>query len=152
MRMLAVALLCILVAGCGLARMQERKEQMAAATMAKDQGTAACKAQYPNKSKDLVAANRCYYEAARIMLPFITYPDLFEQQWAASSALAQQVDARKVTLADAELQLAERHSQIVAEEQRRSLANRSVSAQEIAAQNVGGPNTCTRIGNTVNCY
>jgi hypothetical protein len=72
MRVLGIVALCVTLAGCGLARMQERKEQTAAAVAAKDNGIAACKAQYPDENKDFVQRNRCSFEAAQVVRPFVT--------------------------------------------------------------------------------
>lgn len=65
--------------------------------------------------------------------PFVTYPDLFDQTWAKAALLAEQVEARKMTRAEANAQLADIKSQVATEEQRRNLANRSVAAQENVA-------------------
>ena len=134
---------------------RERQEQMAAAVAAKDQGIAACKAQYPDENKDYVARNKCAFEAAKVIRPFATYPDLFDESWATVAVLAEQLDAKKITRAQADLQLAQMRSQITSEEQRRNLANRSVAAQESAAAAAWistGPVTCNRVGNTTTCF
>ena len=133
MRFLGIVVLCVTVAGCGLARMQERQEQMQAAVAAKDSGIAACKEQYPDQNKDFVLRNKCAFAAAQVIRPFVTYPDLFDQSWARAALLAEQLQARKLTRAEADAQMTESQSQIVAEEQRRNLANRSVNAQESMA-------------------
>jgi hypothetical protein len=155
MRRLLIAALFLTLAGCGLMARKERQEQMAAANTAKDQGIAACKAQYPDENKDYVVRNKCGYEAAKIIRPFVTYPDLFDQSWAASAVLAEELEAKKITRAQADLQMAQTRSQIIAEEQRRNLANRSVAAQESAASAAwmaSGPVTCNRVGNTTTCF
>ena len=154
MRNLGSVVLCVTLAGCGLARMQERKEQMAAAVAAKDSGIAACKAQYPDENKDFVIRNKCSFEAAQVICPYVTYPDLFDQSWAKAALLAEQLQNHKLTRAEAMAQLTEVRSQITAEEQRRNLANRSVTAQETAATAAlisSGPTICNRVGNTTIC-
>ena len=86
--------------------------------------------------------------------PFVTYPDLFDQTWAKAALLAEQVEARKMTRAEANAQLADIRSQVAAEEQRRNLANRSVAAQETVATAAlisTGPTVCNRVGNTTIC-
>jgi hypothetical protein len=53
------------------------------------------------------------------------------------------------------MQFAALHSQLVSEEQRRSLANRSVSAAESSAAaqwRASSPVSCTKAGSSVNCY
>jgi hypothetical protein len=69
MRNLGIVALCAMLAGCGLARMQERKEQMAAAVAAKDSGIAACKAQYPDENKDFVIRNKSRSKLRRWFVP-----------------------------------------------------------------------------------
>jgi hypothetical protein len=151
MRYLVVLSLCLMLGGCGLMARKERQEQMAAAVSAKDQGIAACKAQYPDENKDFVARNKCGFEAAKVVRPFATYPDLFDESWATSAVLAEQLEAKKITRAQADLQMAQTRSQITAEEQRRNLANRSVAAQETAATAALGPTICNRVGTTTIC-
>ena len=119
MRYLVTLLLCLTLAGCGIMARRERQEQMAAAVAAKDQGIAACKAQYPDENKDYVARNKCAFEAAKVIRPFATYPGLFDESWATVAVLAEQLDAKKITRAQADLQLAQMRSQITSEEQRR---------------------------------
>lgn len=148
-------MLCIALAGCGLAARKQRQEEMAAAMAAKDEGIAACKVQYPDEGKDFVVRNKCAFEAAKVVRPFVTYPDLFDQSWATVAVVAEQLQTKKITRAEADLQIAQMRSQITAEEQRRNLANRSVAAQEssaAAAWSASGPVTCNRVGNTTTCF
>jgi hypothetical protein len=49
---------------------------MAAAVAAKDQAIAARKAQYPDENMEFVVRNKCAYEAAKVLRPFSSYPDL----------------------------------------------------------------------------
>jgi hypothetical protein len=145
---------CVTLGGCGLARMQERQEQMKAAQAAAKSGMDGCRAQYPDENKDFVVRQKCLYQAAQVVRPFMTYPDLFDEGWAKSGVLAEQIQAHKITLAEAKLQLADNQSQIAAEEQRRNLANRSVAAQETvatAAMLSTGPTVCNRVGSTTIC-
>jgi hypothetical protein len=148
---LLIAVVCLTLSGCGIMARKERQEQMAAATAARDQGFAACKAQYPDDNKDFVARYKCRFEAAKLVRPFVTYPDLFDQSWATVAVVAEQLDAKKITRAQADLQLAQTNSQIIAEEQRRNLANRSVAAQESIAASASSPVICNRVGNTTIC-
>jgi hypothetical protein len=133
MRWLAILACAVLVSSCGLAARQEREQQMAAAVAAKDSGIAACKEQYADENRDFVLRNKCGFAAAQVIRPFVTYPDLFDQSWAKAALLAEQLQAKKITRVEANAQMTESQSQIVAEEQRRNLANRSVGAQESAA-------------------
>ena len=71
MRFLFTIALCLALGGCGYMARKERQEQMAAAVAAKDQGIAACKAQYPDENKDYVARNKCSFEAANITVAYL---------------------------------------------------------------------------------
>ncbi|WP_175361106.1 hypothetical protein [Bradyrhizobium sp. STM 3843] len=169
MRVFAVVLLGLLLCSCGLVVQQQHREQMAAATAAKDQATATCRAQFPDENKDFVARNKCLYEAAKIMRPYVPYPDLFDKSWATVAVIAEELDAKKITRAQADLQIAQTNSEIMSEAQRRELGNRSVVAQEsaaaaqesaaAAAQSQAtaawmAPRsvTCNRMGNTTTCF
>jgi tryptophanyl-tRNA synthetase len=152
MRNLAI----VALGGCGLAARAERQKQMAAAVATAQQGYADCKTQFPEESKQALDRNKCSYEVAKLNIrPFVTYPDLFDTDWAEKLAVAEKLQAGKITFAEANQQATEHHSQIVAEEQRRNLSNRSVTAQESAAAAAwaaSGPVTCNRVGNTATCF
>ena len=155
MRGFGAVVLCVLLSGCGLARMQERQAQTKAAMEASASGIAACKAQYPDENKDFVVRVKCASEAAKVARPFVSYPDLFDKSWATSAVLAEELEAKKITRAQAELQLSQTNSEIIAEEQRRNLASRSVAAQESVASATWAasrPVTCNRVGNSTTCF
>jgi hypothetical protein len=147
----AIILMAFLVlSGCGLMARKERQEQIAAARSARDQGFADCKGQYPG-SKQYVAKEACDAAAAKVIRPFANYPDLFDRYWATRGLVAERLQASKMTPAEAALELAQSDSAIAEDEQRRNLANRSVSAQEAVAAAASGPTICNRIGNTTIC-
>jgi hypothetical protein len=73
-------------------------------------------------------------EAMAIRLPIVTYPDLLNSFIASRMVVAEQVQDGKLTIAQGNEILATKNSDMVAEEQRRNLANRSVNAQETASR------------------
>lgn len=155
MRIFFIVVLSCCVAGCGLMARKEREEQAAAAKAAMEQGFADCKARYPEGSKQYVEKNRCDADAAKAIRPFVSYPDLFDKDWAARAVIAERLQTGKMSLAEANLEATQIHSDIAAEEQRRNLANRSVGAQESAAAaawRASSPVSCTRTGNTTTCF
>jgi hypothetical protein len=128
---------------------------MAEAKASMEWGFANCKTHFPEGSKQYVPKNSCDFTAAQSIRPFVPYPDLFDQDWASRAVIAERLQAGKMTVAEANQQATQMHSQIAAEEQRRSLNGRVVSAQEsqaAAAWRASSPVSCTRIGNTTNCY
>lgn len=133
MRILAVFIGFLLLSGCGMMARREHDEQMVAALASKEQGIAACKAQFPDGSKQYVSRNSCEIKAAQVIRPYVTYPDLFDKDWAFSAVMAERLQSGKITLAEANAQTAQNHSQVAAEEQQRNLSSRSVGAQETAA-------------------
>lgn len=151
MRVVAVLALCVMVGGCGLTARHERQEQMAAAKVTIAQGFADCKTQYPEGSKQYVAKNKCDALAAQTIKPYVTWPDLFDKDWAARAVIAERLQAGKMTLAEANQEAAQTHSQIAAEEQQRNLASRSVAAQEAVAVAESSPTICNRVGTTTIC-
>ncbi|WP_244651850.1 hypothetical protein [Bradyrhizobium diazoefficiens] len=152
MRIVMVLALCAVVGGCGLMARRELEEKQQVATAQMQAGLAECKARFPAEAKRYVEKTSCDYNAAQAIRPFLTYPDLFDKEWAERTLLAERLQAGKLTLAEANVQAASVHSQIAEDEQRRNLASRSVNAQEAAAAAAWKSTSCTRIGNTVNCF
>ena len=144
------------VASCGIARRQEmqaRIQELQAQSLAASQR---CDVSVPaGNAKTAVERAKCQTEAWAILRPTTPYPDLLDLMIASRLAIAEQVQNGKLTIAQANEQIAAKRSELVAEEQRRNLANRSVAAQEgmaAASQSAAGPHSCTWFGNTVNCF
>ena len=155
MRIFLVLGLCGLLAGCGLMARKEREEQQAAAKAQSDAAMADCESKFPQGGKQYVERAQCINAGVAIMRPFVPFPDLLDQDMANRAAMAERLQQGKITLAEANSELAQRRSQIVAEEQRRQLSGRAVSAQESAAAaawRASSPVSCTKYSNTVSCY
>lgn len=152
----ATVFVALTVASCGLARQREMQERIDALNAQSLAASQACDASFPaGNSKTAVARARCHMDAWEIRRPIVPYPDLLDSFIATRMSVAEQVQNGKLTIAQANEILANKHSEMVSEEQRRNLANRAVAAQESAAAAswaAGGPMSCTKIGNTVNCY
>ena len=89
-----------------------------------------------------------------MVFPFLRYPDLGRLDMANRLVIAERLSEGQISEAEADQQFSQLHSQIVAEEQRRNLANRSVSAQETAAaaaSRAASP-TCVTSGYVVSCF
>ncbi len=142
---------CSILAGCGTGA---RYDPAADARAAMNEAARQCYTRFPEGSKQYVAKARCEYDAAMLMRPYAPYPDLFDSEWAFNMALAEKLQAGKITPAEHNLALAEHRSQIASETQRRGLANRSVAAQESIAAAASAPPpsiSCTRVGNNTFC-
>lgn len=155
MRIFVVVGLCAILGGCGLVAAKQREEEFARARAQADGIFAECDAKIPKEKGQIVNRTRCRAPGFSLLRNFAPYPDLMDQEAAYRMAMAERIDAGQITMAQAELEAAENRSRLIAEEQRRSLSNRAVSAQEsvAAAQwRASAPVSCTRIGNTTNCY
>jgi hypothetical protein len=99
---------------------------------------------------------RCLNEVeARFMRPLDPFPDLTDRRLAARKALAAELDAGRLTEADANARLAAKASEIAAEERRRTEATSSISAEATAAlarQRLALGTTCEQIGAAVSCF
>lgn len=155
MRILIVFLTIFLLTGCGAIARRERDEQQKLAVAQMQAGFEQCRARFPDGSKQFVAKQQCDSAAAQAIRPFLTYPDLFDRDQSERAVIAERLQAGRMTLAEANQAAAESKSKIAEDEQRRNLANRSVGAQESAAAaawRASAPVSCTRTGNTTNCY
>ena len=99
---------------------------------------------------------RCLNEVeAQFVRPFDPFPDLTDQRLAARKALAADLDAGRLTEADANLRFAQKRAQIAAEERRRTEATSSISAEATAALNRQRETlgtTCSEGGAAVSCF
>jgi hypothetical protein len=99
---------------------------------------------------------RCLNEVeARFMRPLDPFPDLTDRRLATRKALAADLDAGRLTEADANARLAVKTSEIAAEERRRIEATTSISAEATAAlarQRLALGTTCEQIGARINCF
>jgi hypothetical protein len=99
---------------------------------------------------------RCLNEVeARFMRPLDPFPDLTDRRLAARKTLAAELDAGRLTEADANARLAAKTSEIAAEERHRTEATGSISAEATAAlarQRLALGTTCDQIGAAVSCF
>jgi len=92
---------------------------------------------------------------AQLVRPFDPFPDLTDRRLAARKALAADLDAGRLTEAEANARLAAKTSEIKAEERRRSETTSSISAEATAAlsrQRVALGTTCNQIGTALSCF
>ncbi len=156
MRWVCSILIASLLPGCGVvadAQNKERQQNLAAEEKAAFEK---CEAQHPKPRSKQTPWTNCINEAeTRISRASAPFPDLLDQRMAAQSLLAAQVDAGKLSLEEARLQLAKINTELTSEGERRAGGRRSVRAQETdanAAYRNSLGTTCTQIGNSVSCY
>jgi hypothetical protein len=159
LRVLVILALAFGLAGCGLAMQREQQEKLAAANHQLKEASEACQASFSEERKDAIARAKCFNDADKAFMPFSTAPDLVSLRIAKRSEVAERIAQGKITRAQGVLELSELNTNLVSEDQRRRNSNQSVAAQQqaataatIGAINAGAPRTCTKIGNSVNCY
>lgn len=139
--------------GCMTASQRHANEVKSLGDMYRD-SVEECRYEFPEASKKYVEFAKCQNQSMELLRLAVPFPDLLDQEAATRLAIAEKVQSGKITLAEGNMQASQVHSQIVAEEQRRSLAGRAVSAQEtaaIAAWAGTGPVVCNRIGTRTIC-
>ena len=133
MRGVVIILGAVILSGCGVAR---QLEQRALVNEAKEKMLAAlsdCAQRFPAAGEQFVAKAKCDADAVRIMRPFLPYPELQDQEVAVRAVVAERLQNRQMTKAEAELQIANATAQIAGQIRDRALANRAVLAQEATA-------------------
>jgi hypothetical protein len=163
---IAIAIIAGLLASCVSQRAQ-REKQLAALNARASEMAAACPHSPPAKSVDRA---RCLNEALALLRPTFPYPDLADVLMATRMDIAARADRKEITREQAELEMAKATSTAIGEEQRRSLAGRSVLAQEQSADAASasasaqqdtanafsraafGPIVCARRDNLGRCY
>lgn len=152
-----VLLISSCVAGCGpnAAQLREQARQQDAANY--ENAAADCNRRYPEMAKQAVPRAQCFNTAANQYLrPYMPNPLQMDRLTSTRLVLAEQVQAGKISHAEGARQLTELVAGMSDQNQQRTLAERSVAAQENAAnaaRRAANRNvSCTRIGDTVNCY
>ncbi|MGB9115157.1 hypothetical protein [Bradyrhizobium sp.] len=133
LRSIGVIALAATLGGCGLVAQAQQREAYQKALAQVQAGVQICNDTYPKVQNTAVVRAQCIGAATDALRPLLTYPDLYDKEKADRNALAEQWQTGKITQLQYEAQFTEMHSTIVAEEQRRNLANRSVGAQESSA-------------------
>jgi hypothetical protein len=99
---------------------------------------------------------RCLNEVeARLLRPLDPFPDLLDRRLAARKALAAELDAGRISEAEADARLAAKNAEIAAEERRRTERTSSISAEATAAlaqQRTALGTTCTQADTAVSCF
>jgi hypothetical protein len=99
---------------------------------------------------------RCLNDVeTRFMRPLDPFPDLVDRRLAARAALAAELDAGRISEAEADARLAAKKAEIAAEERRRTNGTSTISADATAAlaqQRAALGTTCTNLDTAVTCF
>ena len=124
MRILPIALLCPLLAGCALGPfggdLQSARE--------------ACNRAYPPRIGNYRPHADCVNAAVeRYAMPTSPYPDLLRLQEEVRSALSDRVDRRRIGVRDGERRMAEADRLVAMAERERDAGNNDAAARRVAA-------------------
>ena len=156
MRLLKVILPCVLLMGCGSARQADQQEAPDSTLNDINNAITECRNTNPDEIAQAVVRAACMNKTIEPLCAMLQFPDLLKQEIIMRKSLAEQVQARKISLIDRVQQMTELHSKMLKEEQSRVQANPSVPAQETPAAALwrgSNPASCAKLGgNTPYCY
>ncbi len=119
------------LSGCGLAQRAELRQRQDSAKAQAAAVVADCNVKFPQGQQETVLKRiQCLNGALAIVQPIANNPDLLAQFAAYRLEVGEQMQGGKMSLAQGNALIAQKWSQIVAEDQQRTLAARSVAAQE----------------------
>jgi hypothetical protein len=158
--LLALLTAAACVAGCTTSMQQDRQqERMAELRRQVEAEKQDCDNLYPRDaggSQKYSHRARCLNDVeTRLVRPFEPFPDLLDKRLAARKALAAELDAGRISEADANLRLAASNSEIAAEERRRAERAGSISAEATALlthQRAMLGATCAEVDGAASCF
>lgn len=152
MRLMFVVALLATLPGCGAIQNYQNGQRLAEAKAQFDAAMSRCESGFPS-AKPMTPRAKCF-ATARIeyMEQVSNNGDLVRQMNARMVALAERFDAGKVTTTQWEAE----HADIVVayETQVRQRGNEAAMANAavMSAYAANAPRSCTKVGNTVNCF
>ncbi|WP_029586049.1 hypothetical protein [Bradyrhizobium sp. URHD0069] len=121
-----------------------------------NEALAQCRYAYPDEIVHAVARATCVIKATELLRPVLPFPDLLDQENALRKSLAEQVQARNLSLLERNAQITKFHAKMLAEEQSRLPTNPEAAAKvSVAATQwrLSNPDGCATLGgNRANCY
>ena len=128
------AMLCVLLAGCGIAARMQAEQHAKELRAQSDAAATACKSNFAaDEPKTYLAKQRCLNDAVTIALPTLPNQDLVLAYLADRVAIGEQVQAGKMTVAQGNAAIADKRSWMISEDQNRRNAATSVAAQVAGA-------------------
>ncbi|PDT76907.1 hypothetical protein [Bradyrhizobium sp. C9] len=178
-RCLVALSLCILLSCCGAARQAVEKEAGPATETATEPATetttapeaapapaavtvnlsgalAECRNAFPDQIAQAVARASCVIKATELVRPLLPFPELLDRENALRKALAEQVQARAMSLLERNVQIQRLHAQLLDEERSRLPAAPTEASKPPAAVTQwrqSNPESCGRLGgDSGTCY
>jgi hypothetical protein len=125
MKAALVLIVAITVAGCGVIHQRELQARVNELKAKSQAASEECDMMWPaGNPKTAMARAKCQTEAIAVVRPVSPYPDILDLFIASRIAIAERVQNGQLTVAQANELIATKRSELVAEEQRRTLANR----------------------------
>src|ERR1700731_241480 len=116
MRLLKMILPCVLLMGCGSARQADQQEAPDSTLNDINNAITECRNTNPDEITQAVARAACMNKTIEPLCAMLQFPDLLKQEIIMRKSLAEQVQARKISLIDRVQQMTELHSKMLKEE------------------------------------
>jgi hypothetical protein len=135
-RQICVVFVALMIAGCGIARQYQAREQTQQLQLQAKAANDDCNAKFPmGNPKIEVARVQCLNSTFAILMPtFGPDQDLAQVFMADRLVIAEQIQGGKIDLAEGNAEIAAKWSEVVSESQQRQMARQSVAAQEQSAR------------------
>jgi hypothetical protein len=157
--LLALLIAAVCVTACAAVQQERQQARMAELRRQVEAEKQDCDNLYPRNvagPQKYSYRARCLNEVeTRLVRPFDPFPDLLDQRLAVRKALAAELDAGRISEADANARLAAKNSEIAAEERRRTARTSGISAEATAAlaeQRAALGPACTAADAAVSCF
>ncbi|WP_342722791.1 hypothetical protein AAFG07_26580 [Bradyrhizobium sp. B097] len=128
----------------------------AAVTVNLSGALAECRNAFPDQIAQAVARASCVIKATELVRPLLPFPELLDRENALRKTLAEQVQARAMSLLERNVQIQKLHSQLLDEERSRLPATPADASKPPAAVTQwrqSNPESCGRLGgDSGTCY
>ncbi|UGA45872.1 hypothetical protein [Bradyrhizobium quebecense] len=117
---------------------------------------AGCRSAFPDQIAQAVARASCVIKATDLVRPLLPFPELLDRENALRKALAEQVQARAMSLLERNVQIQKLHSQLLDEERSRlpaAQADASRPPPPVSQWRQSNSESCGRLGgDSANCF
>ncbi|QOZ35175.1 hypothetical protein [Bradyrhizobium sp. CCBAU 53421] len=115
-----------------------------------------CRNAFPDQIAQAVARASCVIKATEPVRPLLPFPDLLDRENALRKTLAEQVQARAISLLERNVQIQKLHAQLLDEERSRLPAKPAEASKPpaaVAQWRQSNPESCGRLGgDSGTCY